>query len=353
MIAKIISFLPIIFVLMNKILGISRPVFLSDFQVSHPLIYSIFGFVFIIIYIFALIFLFDSEDKKNNNDILCLISLPIVFYLLFNLLSLNVPKFISNFSFSHPLIFSILIGIFVGFYLLMIASVAVSVIEDKQHASSKIGFALIPIISIALLYLFNIGVPPFIINFYDNHKVWFFIVFGIIALSYISVLFNLISFNNASRVAFVFIIASIVFIFMFRNDILFFNNELYSESYAVNSLENNETISNTETIDEYSTTNIKNIIKDNLYEILISLAVLSVILVILFIIRFIDNSRNGVNIIYTKDGDTFTLKGKKNNFIITKNGKYSFLVKDGITVAYKPAFKLFEKFKFYSSNGGK
>lgn len=278
-----------------------------------------------------------------------ILSLPIIFVIMNKILGISRPVFLSDFQVSHPLIFSILIGIFVGFYLLMIVSLAVSVIKDKKYASAKIGFALIPIITIALLYLFNIGVPPFIINFYNNHKVWFFIVFGIIALSYISVLFNLISFNNASRVAFIFIIVSIVF--MFRNDILFFNDKLYGEYYVVNSLENNEIVSNTEIINEDSNNNIKNIIKDNLYEILISLAVLVVILVILFIIRY--KVKNRVNITYIKDGDIFTLKGKKNNFIITKNGKYSFLVKDGITVAYKPASKPSKEFKFYRNNGDK
>ena len=56
-----------------------------------------------------------------------------------------------------------------------------------------------------------------------------------------------------------------------------------------------------------------------------------------------------------KSGEIIILKEWRESFIdygkiylvITKNGKHSFLVKDGITVAYKPAFRLFKKFKFY------
>ena len=56
--------------------------------------------------------------------------------------------------------------------------------------------------------------------------------------------------------------------------------------------------------------------------------------------------KNRVNIKYVKGNDTFKLKGKKDNFIITKNGKHQFLVKDGMIIAYKPT-KLFSKFKYY------
>lgn len=70
------------------------------------------------------------------------------------------------------------------------------------------------------------------------------------------------------------------------------------------------------------------------------------ILYIINLIAFIISRKNIVNIKYVKGNDTFKLKGKKDNFIITKNGKHQFLVKDGMIIAYKPT-KLFSKFKYY------
>ena len=70
------------------------------------------------------------------------------------------------------------------------------------------------------------------------------------------------------------------------------------------------------------------------------------ILYIINLVAFIISHKNRVNIKYSKDSDTFVLKGKKDNFIITKNGKHSFLVKDGMIIAYKPN-KIFSKFKYY------
>ena len=73
------------------------------------------------------------------------------------------------------------------------------------------------------------------------------------------------------------------------------------------------------------------------------------ILYIINLIAFIISRKNRVNIKYVKGNDTFKLKGKKDNFIITKNGKHQFLVKDGMIIAYKPT-KLFSKFKYYENN---
>ncbi|TXJ21523.1 hypothetical protein EPJ79_10495 [Brachyspira aalborgi] len=70
------------------------------------------------------------------------------------------------------------------------------------------------------------------------------------------------------------------------------------------------------------------------------------ILYIINLIAFIISGKNRVNIKYVKGNDTFKLKGKKDNFIITKNGKHQFLVKDGMIIAYKPT-KLFSRFKYY------
>ena len=70
------------------------------------------------------------------------------------------------------------------------------------------------------------------------------------------------------------------------------------------------------------------------------------ILYIINLITFIISRKNRVNIKYVKGNDTFKLKGKKDNFIITKNGKHQFLVKDGMIIAYKPT-KLFSRFKYY------
>lgn len=70
------------------------------------------------------------------------------------------------------------------------------------------------------------------------------------------------------------------------------------------------------------------------------------ILYIINLIVFIISRKNRVNIKYVKGNDTFKLKGKKDNFIITKNGKHRFLVKDGMIIAYKPT-KLFSRFKYY------
>lgn len=69
-------------------------------------------------------------------------------------------------------------------------------------------------------------------------------------------------------------------------------------------------------------------------------------LYIINLIAFFIAQKYKVNIKYIKDGDTFKLKGKKDNFIITKNGKHSFLVKNGMIVAYKPT-RLFSRFKYY------
>lgn len=69
-------------------------------------------------------------------------------------------------------------------------------------------------------------------------------------------------------------------------------------------------------------------------------------LYIINLIAFFIAQKYKVNIKYRKDVDTFKLKGKKDNFIITKNGKHSFLVKDGMIVAYKPA-KGLGSFKYY------
>ena len=84
----------------------------------------------------------------------------------------------------------------------------------------------------------------------------------------------------------------------------------------------------------------------NLFLIIISIVS---VLYIINLIAFLIAQKNKVNIKYKKDGDTFKLKGKKDNFIITKNGKHKFLVKDGMIVAYKPT-KLFSKFKYYENN---
>ena len=84
----------------------------------------------------------------------------------------------------------------------------------------------------------------------------------------------------------------------------------------------------------------------NLFLIIISIVS---VLYIINLIAFFIAQKNKVNIKYKKDGDTFKLKGKKDNFIITKNGKHQFLVKDGMIVAYKPT-KLFSKFKYYENN---
>lgn len=73
------------------------------------------------------------------------------------------------------------------------------------------------------------------------------------------------------------------------------------------------------------------------------------ILYIINLIAFIISRKNIVNIKYVKGNDTFKLKGKKDNFIITKNGRHQFLVKDGMIIAYKPT-KLFSKFKYYENN---
>ena len=373
---QIILSLPIIIALVGKIFSLTTPSFIADFQMYHPIIYGIVGFIAIIFYILVLVLLFDSEDKDAQDiySVSYIVYIPIVFYLLSNLLSMKVPKFIINFSDSHTIISFILIFIATGIYLFFIVGGASLVIANKNYSLPNIIFALIPVISIVLLYIFDIGMPPFIVNFYNNHKIWFFIVFGIIALSYICVLFNLISYSIAGKIAFVFIIAFFVLTFIYRDNVLFFNNISNNKLVINNSSneKNNTTVNNNEDIEnviitEENTNNGQNnltdedfnddilsLAKDNLDKILIGLAVLASIVVILFIIRFIDNMRNGVNITYTKDGDIFKLKGKKNNFVITKNGKHSFLVKDGITVAYKPAFKIFEKFKFYNNdNRGK
>ncbi|MEI0492096.1 hypothetical protein R4J17_06600 [Brachyspira intermedia] len=373
---NIMFLLPVIIALLGKIFSLSTPAFIYNFQIGHPIIYGIIGGVIIIFYICFLALLFDTDDKDKEEvyGILYIIIVPIVFYLLANLLSIKMPNFIINFGNAHPIISSIIIGIISGLYLLIIIAGAGSVIELKKYSSPRIIFALIPALTIILLYIFNIGVPPFIMNFYNNHKIWFYIVFIIAALSYICVLFSLVSFSNASRTALVFIIAFAVLTFMFRDQVLFFNNisdnkvavskslndkdnisvnnnienEILTEENNVEENNNNE--SNNLIDNEYSSNDISIFIEENFDKIVIVFAVLAVMLVILFIIKAINNSKNGVNITYTKDGDTFKLKGKKDNFVITKNGKHSFLVKDGIIVAYKPAFKFLEKFKFYGKS---
>lgn len=73
------------------------------------------------------------------------------------------------------------------------------------------------------------------------------------------------------------------------------------------------------------------------------------ILYIINLIAFIISRKNRVNIKYVKGNDIFKLKGKKDNFIITKNGKHQFLVKDGMIIAYKPT-KLFSRFKYYKKD---
>ena len=79
--------------------------------------------------------------------------------------------------------------------------------------------------------------------------------------------------------------------------------------------------------------------------LLIIISIISALYIINLIAFFIAQKYK-VNIKYIKDGDTFKLKGKKDNFIITKNDKHSFLVKNGMIVAYKPT-KLFSRFKYY------
>lgn len=79
--------------------------------------------------------------------------------------------------------------------------------------------------------------------------------------------------------------------------------------------------------------------------LLIIISIISALYIINLIAFFIAQKYK-VNIKYIKGGDTFKLKGKKDNFIITKNGKHSFLVKDGMIVAYKPA-KGLGSFKYY------
>lgn len=71
--------------------------------------------------------------------------------------------------------------------------------------------------------------------------------------------------------------------------------------------------------------------------LLIIISIISALYIINLIVFFIAQKYK-VNIKYIKD-----------NFIITKNGKHSFLVKDGMIIAYKPN-KLFSKFKYYINN---
>ena len=151
--------------------------------------------------------------------------------MLSNLLNIEPPSFIVNFADSHTMIFSILVGIITAFYLLFIIIAAIMVIKNKDYSSSINVFVLIPAAVILLLYIFDIGIPTFIINFYKNHKVWFYIVFSITALTYIIVLFNLLSiymqgayvFNSHGKTVLVFIIIFAVLTFIFRDNILFFN----------------------------------------------------------------------------------------------------------------------------------
>ena len=228
--SKIIIFLPVFIALMGDSFSKGTLLFISNFQINHPIIYIIISSIIIIAYIVLLSSLFNIKIESYNKY-LYIISIPIVFYLLSNLLNIEPPSFIVNFADSHTMIFSILVGIITAFYLLFIIIAAIMVIKNKDYSSSINVFVLIPAAVILLLYIFDIGIPTFIINFYKNHKVWFYIVFSITALTYIIVLFNLLSiymqgayvFNSHGKTVLVFIIIFAVLTFIFRDNILFFN----------------------------------------------------------------------------------------------------------------------------------
>ena len=261
--SKIIIFLPAFIALIGKIFSKETPLFISNFQMSHPIIYMIISLIIVIAYIALLSSLFNI-DRINHNKYLYIISIPIAFYLISNLLNIKPPSFIVNFADSHTIIFSILVGIITAFYLLFIIIAAFMVIENKDYyPSSVIIFALIPAAAIVLLYIFNIGIPPFIINFYKNHKVWFYIVLSITALTYIIVLFNLLSLYRHGKSVLIFIIIFAVLTFIFRDNILFFNTNKNTAAVKIeeNKKENiKDNKENTEIIGEV--TNIESI-KEN------------------------------------------------------------------------------------------
>ena len=261
--SKIIIFLPAFIALIGKIFSKETPLFISNFQMSHPIIYMIISLIIIIAYIALLSSLFNI-DRINHNKYLYIISIPIAFYLISNLLNIKPSSFIVNFADSHTIIFSILVGIITAFYLLFIIIAAFMVIENKDYyPSSVIIFALIPAAAIVLLYIFNIGIPPFIINFYKNHKVWFYIVLSITALTYIIVLFNLLSLYRHGKSVLIFIIIFAVLTFIFRDNILFFNTNKNTAAVKIeeNKKENiKDNKENTEIIGEV--TNIESI-KEN------------------------------------------------------------------------------------------
>ena len=255
--SKIIIFLPVFIALVGKIFSKGTPLFISNFQMSHPIIYMIISLIIIIAYIVLLSSLFNIEIESHNKY-LYIILIPIVFYLISSLLNIKPPSFIINFADSHTVIFSILVGIITVFYLLLIIIAAFMVIINKDYyPSSIIIFALIPSAAIVLLYIFNIGIPPFIINFYINHKVWFYIVFSITALTYIIVLFNLLSLYRHGKSVLIFIIIFAVLTFIFRNNILFFNTNKNSVADVIIEENIKDNKENTEKIGE--ATNIESI----------------------------------------------------------------------------------------------
>ena len=255
--SKIIIFLPVFIALVGKIFSKGTPLFISNFQMSHPIIYMIISLIIIIAYIVLLSSLFNIEIESHNKY-LYIILIPIVFYLISSLLNIKPPSFIINFADSHTVIFSILVGIITAFYLLLIIIAAFMVIINKDYyPSSIIIFALIPSAAIVLLYIFNIGVPTFIINFYINHKVWFYIVFSITALTYIIVLFNLLSLYRHGKSVLIFIIIFAVLTFIFRNNILFFNTNKNSAADVIIEENIKDNKENTENISEV--TNIESI----------------------------------------------------------------------------------------------
>lgn len=166
--SKIIIFLPVFIALVEKIFSKGTPLFISNFQMSHPIIYMIISLIIIIAYIVLLSSLFNIEIESHNKY-LYIILIPIVFYLISSLLNIKPPSFIINFADSHTVIFSILVGIITVFYLLLIIIAAFMVIINKDYyPSSIIIFALIPSAAIVLLYIFNIGIPTFILLIINN-----------------------------------------------------------------------------------------------------------------------------------------------------------------------------------------
>lgn len=249
--SKIIIFSPVFIALIGDIFSKETLLFISNFQMSHPIIYMVISLIIIIAYIVLLSSLFNIKIESHNKY-LYIISIPIVFYLLSNLLNIKPPSFIVNFANSHTMIFSILVGIITAFYLLFIIIAAIMAIKNKEYSSSINIFVLMPAAVIILLYIFNIGVPTFIINFYKNHKIWFYIVFSITALTYIIVLFNLLSiymqgayvFNSHGKIVLIFIIIFAILTFIFRDNILFFN----TNKNDVSAVKIEETIKDNESI---------------------------------------------------------------------------------------------------------